>query len=306
MTLTFRELETLRAVTTAGTVTGAARLLGVSQPAVSRMLARWQDRLGLPLFRRAQGRLYPTADARLLAAEAERLFQAFGAAEAALRRIVAGEGAAVRVVANPSLGLAVVPRAVALARARLPRARFALEIAAQDELVERVVTHRADLGVAMFAVDHPNIASVPLGAGRLVCVVPRGHRLAARREVTASDLAGERLVGFPADAPQGRLVAGILAAARVAPEIAAEARFGQTACALVNQGVGLALVDEFSAALDTFANVVRRPFRSRVAFRVHALVDPLRPPAKAATALIAALSRALDEAAQRTPAAAAR
>jgi DNA-binding transcriptional LysR family regulator len=293
MKLTFREIEVFRAVMTAGTVTGAARLIGVSQPAVSRMLGRWQDRLGLPLFRRARGRLYPTADARVLAGEAERVFQAFGAAEAALGRLVAGDGSVVRVVASPSLGLAVVPRAMALAQQRLKRARFALEIAPQAQLVEHVVSHRADLGVTLFAVEHPNIESHKIGAGRLVCVVPRGHRLATRRFVTKADLAGERFVGFPADAPQGRLIAGLFAGGAAGPEIVAEARFGQIACALVNQGVGVALVDEFSAAFGTFAHVVRRPFRARVAFGVHVVGDPLRPPSRAATALVDALGRVL-------------
>ena len=71
-----REYEALRAVITSGTTNGAARLLGISQPTVSRAVSQLEARLDVVLFERRGGRLRPTAEALRLNAQLDRLFDA--------------------------------------------------------------------------------------------------------------------------------------------------------------------------------------------------------------------------------------
>lgn len=73
--MNLRQMEVFRAVMLTGGVGGAAELLHISQPAVSKMLAQSQRQLGFALFARVKGRLVPTAEAQALHAEVEALWR---------------------------------------------------------------------------------------------------------------------------------------------------------------------------------------------------------------------------------------
>jgi DNA-binding transcriptional LysR family regulator len=196
-----------------------------------------------------------------------------------------------RLVCSPSLGLALVPQAIAAYRAGREGLRISLEILSQAELIEAVLTHQANLGISMFPSDDPGLATETLGTGRLVCIMPAGHPLAAKHQVTPADLAAYPLISYHRDTQQGRVVEDALSEAHVSHDIAIEVRFGHTACALVQAGAGIALADEFSVMGTTFPEVVQRPFAPARNFAVSILRDRLRPASRAAEGFIAALRR---------------
>lgn len=70
--MNLRQLEVFYAIMQAGTVSGAARLLHVSQPNVTRVLAHTEQQLSFALFERVKGRLVPTQEAKALLPEAEK------------------------------------------------------------------------------------------------------------------------------------------------------------------------------------------------------------------------------------------
>src|SRR4030095_13969649 len=74
MSLTFRQLQIVHAVSRSGSVTGAAQALGVSQPAVSMMLKDCGPSAGVRLFVSPQGRVQPTTETAGLLIELERIF----------------------------------------------------------------------------------------------------------------------------------------------------------------------------------------------------------------------------------------
>jgi DNA-binding transcriptional LysR family regulator len=272
-----RQIEVFRAVMLAGTVTDAARILRVSQPAVSRLLRYTEDRLGMPLFKRTKGRLYPTEQAHILFREVEKVYKGVRIVQDVAQELAESRTGRLRITASPSLGLTFVPKAIALFRRQRQRVRISLEILPQAELVEHVVTHQADLGVSMFPVDHPMIEAHHLGQGRLVCIAPKGHALSKLDIVRIADLARYPLISFDRATPQGLMVDDAFIAANVKREVAIEVRFGQTACALVQQGAGVALVDEFSVMHNAFPGIVARPLESDIRFNVTLIHDRLRP-----------------------------
>src|SRR5690606_19395695 len=73
--MNLRHMEVFRAVMLTGGVSGAAQLLHISQPAVSKMLMQSQRNLGFALFERVKGRLVPTSEAQALHAEIEALWR---------------------------------------------------------------------------------------------------------------------------------------------------------------------------------------------------------------------------------------
>ena len=179
--INLRHLEVFRAVINAGSANRAARALGITQPAVSRSLAKLETDLGLALFDRSRHRLEPTPEAIRLYDEVE---NAFAGVERVLNTAQdirdLGEGQ-LRIATIPSLTRALIRPAVARFLARYPGLNVSLEVRTNRIVVEWVAAHQVDLGIATLPVNHPGLAVKPLFAPRAVCVMPGNHRLAAKR-----------------------------------------------------------------------------------------------------------------------------
>ena len=280
--MNLRQIEVFRAIMLTGGISDAARFLGVSQPNVSRLIRHTEDRLGIKLFERIKGRLYPSAEALTLYEEVEKAYLGIRLVHDMAQDLALSRTGRLRLVCSPSLGLTLVPKAITAFRAQRPGLRIGLEILPQAALLERVLTHQADLGISMFPSDHPNLKVETLCRGRLVCVLPADHALAAMPAVTPADIAGHPLISYDRDTPQGQLIDQAFASERVPRDIAVEVRFGHTACALVQAGAGVALVDEFSVTGGIFPGLTIRPFRPEKWFDLSIVRDRLRPLSTAA------------------------
>ena len=268
--LGLKQIEYFRAVIEAGTVSAAAELLNVSQPNVSRMLKYLEQRLGFALFDRHRGRLQPTPEARELFKEVHSLHLHLESLQDAVRRIAAGETGMLRIGCSPSLGRFVIPRLVATLRREMPRLPLRLDILSVAQVVDYLVFGEGDCACTIFTIAHPLIVTEEYARGSLVCVVPKGHRLAARTGALGPrDLAGEALIGFPDNTPHGRIVQEFFGSAGAQPKLAASVRFAETACALAEQGNGIALVDEFTISGEVFPALAAVPLRFRKPFRIY-------------------------------------
>jgi DNA-binding transcriptional LysR family regulator len=107
-----RQLEVFRAVMRCGTLSGAARALSVSQPALSQILLHTEDDLGFSLFRRVKGRLVPTAEAEELFPEADRVFEELEELRRLARELRHGKAGVVRLAASAPPALSIVPHAL--------------------------------------------------------------------------------------------------------------------------------------------------------------------------------------------------
>jgi DNA-binding transcriptional LysR family regulator len=268
--LGLKQIEYFRAVMEAGTVSAAASLLNVSQPNVSRTIKYTEMRLGVALFERYRGRLRPTPEAMELFKEVQSLSLHLESLQEAARRIAAGETGRLRIGCSPSLGRYVIPRLVAALRRELPALSLKLDILSVAQVVEFVIFNEGDCACTIFPIEHPLLASESFAQGRLVCAVPPGHRLAQRTTpLTARELAGETLIGFPAHTPHGQVVEQFLRQAGAAPKFATLVRFAESACALAEQGAGLALVDEFTVSGRVFPSLKLLPLKYRRPFGVY-------------------------------------
>lgn len=245
--LTLRQIEIFRAVMVTHSVSGAARLLGGSQPGISRAIGHMQDRIGLRLFDRVRGRLVPTPEAQALFDETQRLHRAIEGFDHVVARLATGTHQPLRIGASPALGHSVVPPMLAALIAALPGVTLRFDILSVEQVIDYLELQRGDLALTVFPLDHPSIESQRIGAGRMLCALPAGHRLAAAATITIADLADERLIGFGTDTPHGRIVATLHARAGRALTPAITVRFAETAVRFVAAGLGLAIVDAFTA-----------------------------------------------------------
>jgi DNA-binding transcriptional LysR family regulator len=131
--------------------------------------------------------------------------------------------------------------------ANYPGLTLQFDILSVEQSIDYLALQRGDYALTVFPVDHPNILSSRIGAGRMLCAVPADHALADRQRIGVADIAGERILAFRPDTPHGRIIAQMFGDAGVDLEVATYVRFAETAVAFVAHGMGIALVDSFTA-----------------------------------------------------------
>jgi DNA-binding transcriptional LysR family regulator len=275
--MNYRQIEVFHAVMETGSVTAAARLLNLTQPAVTKILRHAEDQLRFPLFDRVKGRLVPTPDALALFPNVQRVFDEVGSVRQAVEAIRTAQSGALNIVTIPTLGEAALPKAVAAFMEKRPTVRLTLEVRPRREVVQRIATQRADLGFAFLAQEHANVVATELCRGRIVCIMQAGDRLAAKDAVVPADLVGRRLVSYSREQGLRPMLDAALASARVEVEPVIEVGWVANAWALVSQGIGLALVDDFSQLGRLYPDVVSRPFRPEISIVAEVLHPRLRP-----------------------------
>lgn len=261
-----RHAEILRAVMLAGTVSGAAQLLNMSQPAASRALQQAEDALGFRLFNRVRGRLQPTAEASALHAEAERVFAGLDHMQRLASSLRAGGGTRLRVAAAPALSLEALPRAIAAFRQAHPHVVLEVETLHSAQITESVLLRELDLGFAFDALPHPGLVPLEVARGELMAIFPADH--AGRGPAALAELAALPFIGLRDDEPLGMLLAAACQTAGVILPPAVEVQTYHIALSLVAQGVGCAVVDSFTAASAPPGRVVMRRLAPAIAFPV--------------------------------------
>lgn len=284
--MNLRQIEVFRAVMQAGSVTDAARLLHVSQPGVSRMLAHIELQLGMRLFERARGKLRPTPEAQGLYAEVEQVYRGVQRIGDRARELKEGGGLALRVLASPSTALEIVPRAISELAVRFPAARFTMETQLVREMVGQLVRHEADIAISTLPIDHVLLASEVVGGWTMGCVFAPGHRFEAKRAIPLRELVAERLIAFAPDTPQGKLVADWCREHGVAPKSQIAVRAGQAACALAAAGAGVSVVDDLTARAWPGGRLAWRPLARPPAFGAFAVRNAHVPPSELAKAFV--------------------
>jgi len=297
--ISHRHIEVFRAVMTAGSVTGAAQLLFTSQPTVSRELARMESLLGYPLFDRGPGRLRPTARALALFDEVQRAYHGLDQVVARALALGRAEDEGLRVLTLPALAHALLPAASADWLASHPQAQLTLTPQESPLLEEWMAAQRFDLGLSEVSATVPGTRSETLVELDEVCVLPAGHPLLARAVLTPQDFEGERFVSLSAEDPYRRQFDAIFAAAGVRRRLQVETHSAIAVCALVQQGLGIALVNPLTARACEGDGLHVRPFSVSVPFRIQALWPLHRPAHALAEDFIAAVKRAAAPQAKR-------
>jgi len=138
-------------------------------------------------------------------------------------------------------------------------------------VLDWVVTHQCDLGLAAAPIEHAAARSEMMPAVRYVAVMPDGHRLARRRVLRPRDFAGQPFVTLGPTTPSRHRIDDVFAQHGVSRVLRVETPLSEIACALVAAGVGLSVCDPFTAAEYSTRGVVVRPFEPAISFQIAAL-----------------------------------
>ena len=245
--MNLRQIEVFRAVMLTGSVTGAAELLHVSQPGVSRMLAHIELQLGLRLFERGPRRLMPTPEAHALFEEVEQVYRGVGRIDERAHSLRLGEQMSLRILTSPATAHQLVPQAIAQLSQTHPGVQVKVETQLAKDMESALTRQLADVAISTIDIRQSLLVTEPIGSWSLVCVFPKGHRLEAVDTLTLQEVLKDPVIAFSPDTPQGQYLQQWCARQGVVPRSQCVVRSGQMACALTAHGAGIAIVDNLTA-----------------------------------------------------------
>jgi DNA-binding transcriptional LysR family regulator len=242
MKITFRQIDAFRTVVSTGTVTESAKMLGISQPAVSRLVSDLESAVGFKLFARSGRNLKPTPEARQLLEEVRRALSGLERIKEVATAIKNFKHAQIRLITTPTFSTMITPGLISAFARRWPEAMISLEIQPNEDTVEWMVSQNHDFGIASPSARNPSILSRPLVNSESVCIVPEGHPLEGRSQVQPNDLAGESFISYLPDSAFRFEVDEIFRKARVERQLRYEARTTDAICRLIAEGLGVSIV----------------------------------------------------------------
>lgn len=271
-----RQLEVFCMLMRTGTVTGAAAMLNISQPALSQILLHAEDQLGFKLFNRVRGKLVPTREAEELYPECERIFSELSALRRRTTDMRFGRTGLIRVAASAPPAMSIVPKALVAFRASHPDIVVRSLIAPLVNVVDMIRDGDAPLGIVMNNFARPGIDVETLGHAELICIIPEHHRLAELEQIGFADLQNEMLISYRAGTLPGRLLVSAAAAEKQIFNPAIEIDISITALPFVRDGFGVAIVDGL-LPWEQFAGLVRRPLKQKISVPIALLTSRDRP-----------------------------
>lgn len=245
--MNLRQIEVFRAVMSSGSTTEAARLLHVSQPGISRMVRHLELQLGVALFERRGGRLVPTAEAKTLHAETEKVYRGVQHVRDVAAHLQYGTHSTLRVLSSANTALQLVPMAIAGVLRQYPASHFLQETLPSREITKLLVSEEADVAITSAPLDHPVLESDPIGHWTLMCAFPKDHPFLLHRNFSLKAALHTRLVSYSPEAPQSALIDSWLRSYGLSANVVVEVRSGLAACSAAAAGIGVAFVDDLSA-----------------------------------------------------------
>jgi len=277
MSITLRHIEVFRAVMISGSVTDASIMLHTSQPTVSRELARLEHLTQLTLFERLRGRLRPTTQAFQLFEEVQRAYFGLGRivnAAASLRDFEQGQ---LSIACLPVFSQSFLPKACRNFIDQFPKVSISITPQESPLLEEWLSAQRHDMGLTEVSHTPPGTILNPLLTVEEVCVLPAGHALLSMQALSPVDFAAQPFISLSATDTYRQQIDEIFRQAGVERRLVLDTHSAASVCAMVREGVGLAIVNPLTA-FDFVGNGLEiRPFTVAVPFTVN-IVKPMHRP----------------------------
>ena len=303
-----RQLEAFREVMRTGTMSGAGRSLGRSQPAISAIVAALEAEFGTPLFRREGGRLHPVPEAYYLLEEAEAILGRIESAAAMMRASSADHAGSLRIAAMPGPSVFLLPQVIAdFTRER--RDVSVTLLSRSSAVVHRLVaTQRYDAGFADLGTgdDAPSsLLEIERFIFPCLCALASDDPLASREGVDPRDLSGYPMAALYRDHPTRLQTEAAFAARGARFDLRFEAQYFLPLLTYVENGLAASVVDPLTA--EAYASyrgdpsgVVFRPFTPPVTLDTALIVPTHQPLSRLAQAFVATLRERLAQTAARS------
>lgn len=294
-----RHIEVFNAVMQTGSVSAAARLINVTQPAVSRTLQHAELQLGFALFERARGRLTPTNEAMALFPHVEKLYEQLDE----VQRLAAGlrHGAVtdrLQVLTVFALSREVLPHAVAGFRKKYPQVQVTVQALHTPQVLSGLLLQEADVGFVISSAGQHALERESLAEVDMHCIVPKGLLPPSRIKpagMALQDLADLPVVALDARDPLGMRINQACREHGVGLSPVVTVQTYHAALSMAEYGLGIAIVDGCTASAADKRKVHVLPLLPRITVSVNALHLAQRPSSVLARAMTQEMRKALRE-----------
>jgi len=242
-----RQIEVFHAIYTSGSMTNAAKLLNVSQPSVSKVLAHAEQQLGYALFDRIRGKLVATPEADRLFGLVSNVFEDVEQLRHVAENLRASDAGKIRIAATPAFGVDLIPTAVSTYREQHPETVFEIETLHHDGIAHALLESRVDIGLAFDSIPAPGLLRETLASGEFYVITPPDIHLGDDDRVTVDALADLPFISLSGRGPLGRLLSCHLDNSGTDLKKIVFTETYHVARALVARGTGVSIVDSVTA-----------------------------------------------------------
>lgn len=206
MNLRTRHIEIFRAAHRTGSLTKAAEVLCISQPAASKLLAHAEATLGFRLFERVKGRLQLTREGELLVPAVDRVYHELEEVRRLSRSLRANPEGHLKLGCIPTLGLEVLPRTLAQIQKANPNVTLDLTTAHSEQLAQALLTREISMAVVFNPRSYPGLRAIEVGSVELMCF----DGTTRTEPVSLDELDPSRVIALPSEDPVGGLIQALI------------------------------------------------------------------------------------------------
>jgi DNA-binding transcriptional LysR family regulator len=297
LAMRLRHIEIFQAIRQTGSISAAAQLLHVSQPAVSKVLQHAEQQLGFALFLRVRGKLQPTPEALELEREVDKVSESLQGVRRLAQSLRREPGHSLRIGATPALALSLLPPAIHEWTRRYPDIACELSSAHSRELVQNLLMREVDVALTLQPPDHPALKAQALASGVLVALAPEGYwpTTEAGTPLPLMALADAPMIGLSSADPLAARLDSYLEAVEPPPRIRIAVQTYSLARAMVESGAGVAVIDPFTALGASPGTTTLRPLAPPLPITLYAVTRASEPPPHTLDELLQIFSRRARE-----------
>lgn len=272
----FRQFQAFHAIIEKGTVTAAAAQLGISQPAVSNLLAQLERETKLKLFERSRGRLIPTPEAAVLFDEIDTVVRGLDHVNQAVVDLQNQTAGQLQVASNHAMAWGFMPQLIAEFSSGRPNLTIAFQSQYSAKIQEWVTAGLFEIGICEMPVRHEGLDQRPF-TFEMVCAIPSDAQAAHCDLLTPTLLSDYPFIVMGADHMVNRRTREAFHSAEANFKVRCHTDLFRNALNLVKQGIGAAMIDPFTLAADDGQGYVIRRFEPAIHLDIVLITSRGRP-----------------------------
>jgi len=266
-----RHIEIFHAIYTTGSITNAAKILHVSQPSVSKVLAHAEMQLGFNLFERVKGRLLPTEEAEMLFGEVDKIYQQMRSIKNTATNIRKSEFGHINLGLTPALGFDVLPKAVARFHQDYPNVNINIQTLHNDDVLQALLEHKCDMAILFSPSTMANVKATTIDTSELVIVYPKALFPEQPKVMSLADICDLSFIDIGESGPLGDLLWSRMMEDDIQLNSSIKVQTYFIAARLVAQGAGVCIIDKYTALGNLTDDIGIASFAPKLRFNVDLL-----------------------------------
>lgn len=238
------QINYFQTVAKAQHITRAAEQLSISQPALSRSIAKLEDELGVQLFDRKGRNIYLNRYGKIFLNHVEQAIQQIEIGKQEIWDEIHPDNGTVSLSFLPSLGMSVIPKILSHYQIEHPNVKFQLNQASNRQIVEQLKSRKVDLALITLFHDDKEVICEPLLTEELFLIVSIDHPLAVNNEIDLNIIKDQPFISFKDVNELQTIINQLCQKAGFSPKVVFEGEDIGTVSGLVGAKLGVSLVPD--------------------------------------------------------------